>query len=320
MINRHKTIFQNVADARIIVDSPLCVIDPYDLSEDNKDGEATKIDVKEGEWQLFYGLFRDKYDEDQLQLRVCSQRLALEIMKPCKEDHAFFNLVEKGRFSATLPFDADAMDAMAKRATFGYQHVLKLDDALKTKLLRHALSSIFDSRVYSRTSLKVLEAQIRQLPAAEIEPLNAEMINAIISHLENELKIDLDEDVPVSSKVQFIHLKHKDHPIFSPVDFTSWESVGDHYTSSGQVALVPQSWLDSVELSGAVAQIEKLTKQYRPDDENTMRNPMNIKKAGAESYGAACITPERESGNYLYGIRNDAGELVELLIHFDLID
>lgn len=330
MIQLHQTESTMLHPESIHVQSPLCIFDPYDDTQEDINA-VTEINVKHGEWMTYSGLYRDKHSKQQWMLRIYALETALKMMnlvtKPKDLDFykkmscahteysgSKFSDLEKIHANNTVMLNL--LDLVAKGQPFPVSAQEDLD-LIKYRIFAKALNYVADHPLKTEYLIFELTAQAQGKSQEEIEAYQLNEIQAVIEDLNKKLKVEIDEaQNHYLCNVQYLHLKHKSWPIFSPLHFVSWETAQDHYTSSGQVALATKAWLENNH-DDLACQIERLTKEYIEDG---TRSPLNKKKVGASEFGAACVTPERESSNSVYVMRNDAGEIVELLIHFDLAD
>ena len=328
MIQLHQTESTKLHPELIQVQSPLCVFDPYDDTQEDINA-VTEINVKHGEWMAYSGLYRDEHSKLKWRLRTFALETALEIMKFVinPTDLDFYKQLSRShiefsgsKFSNLEKIYANntavqsLLDLVTKAKSFPIGAHEDLD-SIKYRIFAKALNYVADHPLSMEYLVLELTAQTEGKSQEEIEAIQHKEIQAIIEDLSQKLKVEVDEAQDhFLCNVQYLHLKHKSQPIFSPTEFTTWETEQDHYTSSGQVALATKAWLGNNH-DDLVRQVERLTKEYIDDG---ARSPINKKKVGASEFGAACVTPERESTNTVWVMKNDHGEVVEVLLHFDL--
>lgn len=329
MIQLHQTVSTTLHPECIRVNSPICVFDPYDNVKED-DENLTEINVKQGGWMACSGLFRQACTKHNWHLRTFALETALVMLKPVTTQEQLGLLKELHRnhldtctgsydaLKATYSNKPDTLallDLVTKDKPFPLNTYEDLDQT-KYRIFSLALSYIGGSKVSLDNLILSLHAQAEKKSQAEIKAIENGEILGIIAEITKSLALENSEhETNLLCQVQFLHLKHESQPIFSPSGLFFWEAAEYRYTSSGQIALTTKAWLDSTTEDDIACQIELMTKQY---EEDCTRTRLNKKKVGASEFGAACVTPERESGNTIWVMKNEQGEIVELLIHFDL--
>lgn len=315
-----KTSLTKPLSETILIDSPLCLIDAYETYEED---EVFEIDAKTGAWQAQAGFADYREYQHGYMVQGWGARIAQALVEAAAGD--FTVLEQVGDIFQSLKKQESVATALAKcgddnvtvlQAAFeGVESGFKTKEGDAAKALLFATELLHEQRDFSLHSFKrpilVLQGNLEQL--AE-EDQRVMQITKVFTDKTVEFYQRFLNSV-ASKSIQFIQLKHESQTDFSKVDSEQWKTHDSLSTSSGRLGLVTADWLSTVNENQQALVLQELS--IEEDSYSTTRNPSNFRKVDSASFGIGSITLHRDSYNDLYVRKNEAGEVVEILLSFD---
>lgn len=325
--------FLNKTFTGIQLQTDLVVLDPF------YDDYQTHINnVKHGEWIGETAYFSDKSNKRSLLVRAevwkCAQLLANRV----NTNAEYKSLVEtfKGQFGRNQtvqqaqkqhldnPLVSDCFNIVIDHLeplrdeftvvgsiiSADLQMNMIFHDAIHALKAEHSqeeedvLKGVMTEIVGEADATATLEAQFKDktLPEAILR----------FKSEEDKRRKDLKDGFPRS--VQYMRMKHSDQAEFTALDSDQWEKYGVFENGSGQLGIIA---LDHLEMTTEKELQLTLTK-IANDIQLIEGERVNMSMVGAFEHGMNCMTPMREVYGDVWVCRNNNGEVIEILIHFDL--
>lgn len=314
------------------VESPLMVIDPF-----YSDYNASFEDVLHGEWQAQSALRTDS-DSEYLNYKSvwcyeCAIRLTLfvessEQYKALYQSSEFKNChLEPKAFLELIAGNELALKAFNCIT----EYVLTLDEALYCK---HVEADVLVNRIFHEAiNLMKLEFNIDQeikfsqsMTAYGIEntwvgEIKSDFISNNVPEIVDEFENRSAKKLQIIKErfprhVQYMRIKHSDQTEFTALDSDKWEKSEIAENSSGQMSITHKDCLESMTENDLQILTTKLGNDIKVFDGERV----NVGLCGSSDFGISCMTPYREHWLESYVIRNEESKIVELMIHFDLVD
>lgn len=330
-LSSNSTPFQVIPLYTIQVDSPLRVIDPFEIEN------ICSVDAKHGKWKLESALFVEKNNKFSTLLKLWYVSCAHAILEQLESSPEHISLVKAIRAHESQSKSIQQLTIANESNPIVIKAIKIVTEFLKS----HADDIKRYSSYYTQdsTAVMVLEQAVRQLGYFHSEnsimhdyqiaeylkqPMDDDKINdkyitvikpLNLKDLSKKVKLRqsiLDDNFPRS--VQYMRMKHADQASFTALDSESWELISECETSSGELAIILESYANKISKESI-----QITTSFACNNSETIDDEfVNVTPVGMFTEGMSCKTLYREHCLDVWVIRNSENEIVELMIHFDL--
>lgn len=296
----HSGIQNRLLPNPIFFDKKIVVIDPYSY-ESCPDDIHILTNIMSGEWIAEVAFFvhavdREIQDEKIFTLQVVERFLNAQLdVEPIKKISTRWG----GPKHFFGDFNISSKDIIANVS--GSVEFIKMINEVVSGYSPAYQRSIeqFKHNVLCNAAAKLINTN---LESPELQTTLSELIR--------------ERDNPQYSKVQYIHLRHKEYEAFTSHDDLSWSPEGSFDNSSGKMAVFNHDWLFTNE-NEIIKTADQLCVEYLQCESS--RNPVNLKKVGSDLMGLASTTPDREDQVEIF-TKSHNGVITELLFHFDIFN
>lgn len=333
---KHKS-FLNKTFSGIQLQADLVVLDPYD-----SDYQTHINNVKHGAWIGESAYFTDGFNKHTLLVSAEVWKCAQLLANRANTNAEYKSLVEtfKRQFgrketiqqaldhhldnplvSDCFKIVADHLEPLRNELTvvgsiidFDLQMNMIFHDAV------HALKSEHSQE--EEDSFKRILACVHAESEIEIEnTVQDQFISKILPDAINHFKSKEDKyrktiEQRFPRSVQYMRMKHSDQAEFTALDSDQWENHGVFENGSGQLGIIA---LDHLETT-TEKELQMTLSEIANDIQLIDGERVNMSMVGGFEHGMNCMTPLREAFGDVWVIRNDNSEIVEVLIHFDLVE